>query len=110
MFFCKADLIFLVRSYSTCYLYINLKASLLFTTPQPDTNRISLMLPNSVNSANIHRKSFYILNYVTKVILIVFFSSLAPYFDLFHFIYMHQDLYHYKEILAVTSPTRQIAH
>lgn len=56
------------------------------------------MPPNPVNSDNIHNKYFSILKYNTKVIQIVLSSSLAAYFDLFHLISMHQDLYDYKEI------------
>lgn len=56
------------------------------------------MPPNPVNSDNIHRKYFSILNYDTKVIQIVLSSSLAAYFNLFHLILMHQELYDYKEI------------
>lgn len=60
--------------------------------------RVSSMPPNPVNSNNTHRKYFFVLNYDTKVIPIVLSSSLAAYFDLFHLILIHQDLYDYKEI------------
>lgn len=112
MFLCKTDGNFLIRSYSTLSVHKPLKIICCspFLNSAADANGASLMLPNQVNSANVHRKYFCIFNYVTKVTLIAFSSSLAPYFDLFHFIWMHQDLYHYKETLSATRLTRQIAH